>query len=324
MSSPTPVSSPPCGPFTVHSIHFDFPGGKAIRLREHGSHAFVGDGPEWVALPSRAELVAYVRATHAFIRVLFRGTPAANGTYIIGVPCQVEERSVTLTFDLATGLSQSSDFRLRHPLPDQIGLHQARFEWYVRDSGDPTLCLPVGTSLHRICTTWRAMTVKPAQDPLGWVYRQLMEWTCQWCAGQADEKDICDAIIENLHSSGLRYGIPQYDVRAMLQHGGGMCEGWYQMFQQMAHCQGVFVHRRRFLVDWRTLPSGEDLWCAIVVRSGGLNQPHPTEAAREFHDNDSEYPITAPLVLTTRTERRYRFWGLPGGFCDGHCINFLE
>ena len=36
------------------------------------------------------------------------------------------------------------------------------------------------------------------------------------------------------------------------------------------------------------------------------------------------FPVTSPVVLATRIEPRYRFWGLPGYLEDGHCINFLE
>ena len=57
-------------------------------------------------------------------------------------------------------------------------------------------------------------------------------------------------------------GCSERRVREMLIRGGGMCGGWYLMFQQMAHVQGVFVHRRCFLVHWRTLPNGEESWCA--------------------------------------------------------------
>jgi hypothetical protein len=332
MSSPTPAASSLRAPFQVHSIHFDFPGGQAIRLKEHGDNSIVGANPEWVASPSREELVAYVRASRPFIRVIFHGNPGANGTHVVGAggaPCRVEEQPVALVFDPASGLSQPSDFRLQRPLPDQIGLHAARLDWYVRDRGDPAVCLPAGTSLHRVCTTWRPMTPNLAQGLLGWVYRQLMEWTCRWCAGQDDEKDICDAILTNLPTSGLQYGVPEYDVRRMLQQRGGMCGGWYQMFQQMAHCQGVFLHRRRFVVHWRAQPNGETLWCAIVIRSGGLNQPHPTHGPSEFHDNDTAFPIAAAVTLETRVERRYRFWGepiiaSPDWYGDGHCINFLE
>lgn len=165
-------------------------------------------------------------------------------------------------------------------------------------------------------------------DLPNWVYRPLMEWTCQWAADQNDEKAICDAIIANVATSGLRYGVfGVTNVREMLLNQGAMCGVFYQAFQLMAHCQGVYVYRRHFLVDWRQLANGEEQWCAIVIRRGGLNQPSPTHAASYFHDNDTMFPIPAGTVvpIVNRMERRYRFWGLPlpGILGDGHCINFL-
>jgi hypothetical protein len=74
------------------------------------------------------------------------------------------------------------------------------------------------------------------------------------------------------------------------------------------------------------MAGGEEQWCAIVLRNGGLNQAGPTPSASEFHDHNGAFPIptgtTAPI--STVTEPRYRFWGLPGYWYDGHCINFLE
>jgi hypothetical protein len=314
-------------PFAVHSIHYCFPSSPAIPLKDPVTDEYLGIMPEWSAVPPRDELAAYVRNTRASIRVVFRGDPAADSTYAVGAdgtPVQVEERRVTLAFDPGTGLSHPVEFRMRNRLPNRIGLHPATLNWYVRSPADSPLCLPGGTTTSRICTTWKPMQPRPADRLDDWVYKQLVEWTCEWANGLDDEKEICDAIIRGLPRSGLRYGVPEYYVREMLQGGGGMCGGWYHLFQQLAHCQGVIVHRRCFLVDWREQGNGEVLWCALVVREGGLNQPQPTEAPSEFHDNDTAFPITTPIPLANRNEARYRFWGRPGDYQDGHCINFLE
>src|SRR4029077_6359296 len=114
--------------FEVHSIHFDFPGGQAIRLRDPASDDFLGASAEWVANPPREELVAYVRATRPHIRVVFRGSPAANSTHVSGahgIAFGVDEQAVALSFDPVSGLSQAVQFRLRVPLPNRIGLHPA-------------------------------------------------------------------------------------------------------------------------------------------------------------------------------------------------------
>jgi hypothetical protein len=262
--------------------------------------------------------------------VVFRGKPTANGEYTIGAdgtPFQVEERNVSLTFDPFTELSKPESFEARGNLPDVIGIHPAKFDWYVREMPSPAHCPTAGTTTHRLATSWRALATAPVGEGAlpNWVYKPLMEWTCQWAAGQDDEKAICDAIINNLPSSGLRYGEYASNVKDLLLKRGGMCGVWYQTFQQMAQCQGVFVYRRRFLVDWRQVAGGEEHWCAIVIKNGGLKRTTPTHPASTFHDHNGAFPIpagtTVPIVPVT--EKRYRFWGLPGFYYDGHCINFL-
>jgi len=209
-----------------------------------------------------------------------------------------------------------------------IGVHPAKLDWYVREHPPPAHCPPAGTSTHRLATSWRALATAPAGEAAlpNWVYKSLMEWTCQWAAGQNNERAICDAIFNGLPSSGLQYGVRAHTIRDLLLNQGGMCQAWYETFQQMAQCQGVFVYRRRFLVDWRVVAGGDEHWCAIVVRNGGLNQTSPTHPATTFHDHNGEFPIPAgtTVPLTTITEPRYRFWGLPGYLNDGHCINFLD
>src|SRR5436309_3289828 len=62
-------------PVAVHSVHFCFPGSPAILLKDPVTDGFLGGSPEWCAAPTRDEPAAYVRATRAPFRVVFRGTP---------------------------------------------------------------------------------------------------------------------------------------------------------------------------------------------------------------------------------------------------------
>jgi len=231
---------------------------------------------------------------------------------------------VALAFDPISGLSAAVPITFSGPLPNVIGVHDLNLDWYSCDPSSQTDRHVVGTSSLDVCTTWRAMTPNGGQRLEEWVYGPLVQWTSRWAAGVGDERAICDAIILNVASSGLRYGIGAQDVRDMLRRGGGMCGIWFQMFQQMAHCQGVFVHRRFFRVHWRPLLTGEERWCAIVIKSGGLNQPEPTHPPAHFRDHDGPLGEVGAAALALRSERRYRFWGLRGGWGDGHCINFLE
>jgi hypothetical protein len=337
MTAPAPASA--AAPFEVYSVHFDFPGGQAIRLvdpavsQPHPNPQMavaLGATPEWVT-GGRDELAAYVRKTQPHLRVVFRGTPGTSGTFTVGATgthFRIEERQVALSFGNADGLSAPEVFQADGPLPDRIGVHDVELQWYIQGaSGSPQPA--VGATKHRICTTWKAMTLNYGQELYGWVYKPLVEWTCGWAAGMDDPKDICDAIFANLRHSGLHYGrttpAPVRTVGELLIEREAMCGVWYKAFQQMGHCQGVFVHRRMFCVDCRPMPGGEQHWCAIVVCDGGLNRAQPTHPASEFHDNDGGmFPFPGAVVLTTRFDRRYRFWGWPNRIFDGHCLNFLE
>jgi hypothetical protein len=326
MSSATPAAQPSVAPFEIHFVHFDFLGGQAIPLRNHVTDIPLGLTPEWDS-NGRNELVAYVRGATPQVQAVFQGTPAADGSYIVGAEgthSNLAEVQVDLKFDAGTGLSQPVSFSFTDQLPNVIGRHQIAFDWYVLDSADPSQRSPAGNTAHIVCTTWRAMVPNPDQRLWPWAYARLVEWTSQWAAGCDNEKAISDAIINNLASSGLRYGVSEHRVREMLIRGGGMCGGWYLMFQQMAHCQGVFIHRRFFRVHWRSLPTGEERWCALVIRSGGLNQPEPTHPRTAFRDHDGPLADVGTAALTVRVECRYRFWGMRGAWGDGHCINFLE
>ena len=53
----------------------------------------------------------------------------------------------------------------------------------------------------------------------------------------------------------------------------------------------IYTHKRCYLVDWRTFPNNEVNWCAIVIKSAGLNQSLNPWSSTEFHDDNTEYPI---------------------------------
>src|SRR5438132_12200294 len=210
MSSPTPTTAPSVAPFLVYSVHFNFPGGQAIELRNPATNQPIGAAPEWV-FGARNETAAYRRGIRVEILVSFRGTTAANGTYTVGAdgtPFQIEERQVNLIFDPVTGLCNPEVLRASGDLPDQIGVHAAKLDWYIRVQPAPAHCPQAGTSTHRICTTWRAMRPNASQELHYWVYKPLMEWSSEWATGRDNEKEICDAILEGARASNLRYGDP--------------------------------------------------------------------------------------------------------------------
>ena len=222
--------------------------------------------------------------------------------------------------------------RLRHQSCPGAATLALTLDW---EAGQGRTLRNVGTSRHEILLTWRP-PLDPAgwsvaQDPSGvydgqfprgvWAYTQVLRWACEWAAGAADAKAICDACLRNLPSSGLMYAYPAWDVGTMLAEGGGYCGAMSRLLLAMGGAHGIELVRRNFYTDWRDEPLGEVRWNAIVVASPGLNRSEPEEGASTFHDVDGGSPATGNV--TTRRERRYRFWGLARNFADGHSIALL-
>src|SRR5690606_5750444 len=187
-------------------------------------------------------------------------------------------------------------FELSAPLPDRVGSVRLAWAWMLRG---PWGEAPLGTTGHLVHLTWRTpLPAAPWAEPVygsypapspevavdNWTYAKLVEWTCEWAAGAGSELEICEAIARNVSRSGLAYYVSAWDVRTMLLQGGGMCGGWYKLFQGLAAAQGVPVHRRSYSVDWRALAPTEAMWCAIVVEAPGINRTEPVEGASAFHD----------------------------------------
>jgi hypothetical protein len=326
ISHTVPQITPDPAPFEVHSIQFNYDESGAISLKDHVSDDYIHLQPEWIK-NTRDEPAAYVRSTETKIRVVFRKIASSvSGNFAVGATGNlggIRRKIVSLTF-LPSGLSNPVDFELMWPLPGKIGKHRVNFEWYARRTLGAHVPMDIGSSSHTICTTWKAMDVSKDTTLNDWVFKMPMLWTSEWAAGKNNEKEICDAIINRLADSGMKYGVGGWDVRDMLngyQGGppGGMCGGWYKMFQHLAHCQGVFVYRRCYSNNPRPLGNNEVKWDAIVIKAGGLNQSVPTWYSRKFEDITSQYPIGPTTPITVVNEKRYIFHGSN----DGHCINFL-
>lgn len=338
-------------PIRVWSIHFQFPGAdSAIPLKDADTGTFVGETPEWTAFPEgggagRNVPAAYPGGVTPVIRVVFqlagaaalavgrRATDHASRTFTvradevdggIGVPAQRHE----IGFD-AQGFSAPLEFRLGAPLPLGIGRQRLTWHWIVEGELEGPATPTIGLTDHDLYTVWRP-PLEPSRwepvddgDPTVWAWRRIVEWTCDWAAGADGEKAVCDALIAQAHKSGLKYGISAHLPKAMFAKGGGMCSGYYRLFQAMAGCHGIEVLRRSFLVNW---PKGteETRWCALVVTHPGMNRDRPAFDLTLFHDVDRLPSGADPVQPTRRIERRYRFWGDPVQKThDGHCINYL-
>jgi len=344
LKAPMPVPGP-SGPVTPFSVHFRFPESQAIVLRDVVQDVEIGQTPEWVAgmdsFPSNdgpddlgPPPAAYVCGTSITMEVTFLRTldlqdgGAERMTLTIGAtgsPAGVTAQNVLLEFD-DDGRSQAVAFEVDREISEEVGVTTLTLDWYVRPAAGSEAS--IGSSVHPLYFTWQVMTANPQEDLFDWAYAQIVKWTSTFAAGATSDREVCDGIFRNLEKTGLKYGVPGWSPRQMIVGGqGGMCGGWYKLFQTMVHSQGVFVEKVGFLVDYRAIPGGSPTpaiqWNAIVMSNGGINQPSPTVAPSEFHDL-AVFPIPSPAALKTLTARRYRFWGNPDpNQSDGHGINFL-
>jgi len=278
--------------------------------------------PEWDLLAGRNDPAAYSRAVdrQITVRVKFRRLDpsvtqawvAAWGTFG-GFPF----RSVTFSSDESDWVTLTS----RDNAPDAIQVHDAVWLWGAKISGAPWAWISV--TRHRLYTTNEAPLTSR-------VYRELVEWTTEWCQGLPDDdKQIADAIMDGFAATGvIRYGGPGWDTAEILCSGDGMCGGMKEVFYDATATQGVHVARSCYILkDADTGP--EYQWNSMIIFSLGLGRtehPWSPQAITEVND-PSCYPC--PLYLGTgspddcveiEVRRAYEFYA-PG---DGHCINFLE
>jgi hypothetical protein len=342
-------------PIELQSVHFQFPGSSALPLLNPATNEELGAQPEWIN-DLRNEPAAYVRGSTPMVKVglmarfLFvpdRFELRAEGPSLEPISLGQDPKAltwigpVTVTSQRAQFYQLSEPLRLNRPLPDRIGTHSLRLRWIAawrtEEGGRAERVeVVIGDTQHTVCTTGR----QPLHNQRGKAgpYAPLVLWTSEWCAGRTGDKEICDAIIENLPVTNLRYGVPGWDVRYMLMTGGGMCGGWYQMFQQMAGCQGVAVETRTFrpTPPRFSVPLGKPLdpgpeiifeWGAFSSCAPGLNQLEPSWLIRYralFPLEMEDFPPSTNKPLgqyQTQLEDRYC---IPIDGMDGHSINFLK
>ena len=328
-------------PLTLSSIHFNFGGSSAVPLRDPVTDDAIGATAEWVAGMERLVSgalgfagsppppAAYVRGTAVELSVRFGRTldPQHGGAQTMtatigatGKPVGIREQKVTLSFD-PSGRSQPVRFETDGIVSADVGAIELWLEWYAVDAnGNHTT---IDTSTHPLYFIWQAIAPNDDEGLPDWLYAPLVKWTSTFAAGATSAKDVCDRIMQQLPATGLKYGVAGWTPRQMLLGNGGMCGGWYQLFQWMLHSQGILIAKRAFQVDWRSLPDSSVAWNAIVVSNGGLNQSAPPVTPSTFHDVNV-FPIPSPATVSTVVASRYRFWGTPGGWADGHCVNFAE
>jgi hypothetical protein len=315
-------------PMVVFSLTFR----DSIELVDPRTDAPIASGPHWLR-GGGSQMAAYVRGSAVAIEAVFLNINGLDANQKVasvrasGGAGGVGSLPVALDFNPA-GLSAPTRFELAGALPDAIGAHSYELHWYAGlESGRE---LYIGSTSHTILTTW--------QPPIGsdpehtWCYAPVMAWSCAWAAGRVGPKAICDALIESLPLSGLRYGIADiYGLRGLLLRGGGMCGAWYRLFQHLAWCQGVAVERRDLTVvtDQPVRRGANRLWDGVATGAGGVNQLQPAVDPVEFAEATLAFPRgPEPVPVEHVTARRYAFRGAAraviGLASSTHAVNFVQ
>jgi hypothetical protein len=331
-------------PIELYSVHFQFPGSQALPLVDPVTNEVLGARPEWIK-NARNEPVAYERGSTPEVRVglmtRFLFVPDRFTLYAETLPLDSHTPSFspdrlgpwTIESKRAQFSEVSKTLAFNWPLPDRIGVHTLKLRWFAawKSEEGEDVEVVIGDTQHTVCTTGK----RPASSSQARYYAPLMLWTSDWCAGVTGDKEICDAILKNLPATNLRYGVPGWDVRYMLMTGGGMCGGWYQLFQQMAACQGVRVETRSFrpVMPPPLAPDGKGgpgpltlfAWGAFSCCVPGVNQLEPSWIIRYrgLFPQAQDYPPDLEMSLDkypTQLENRYCY---PIDGMDGHSINFL-
>jgi hypothetical protein len=290
----------------------------SIPLKDHQTDMNVPK-PEFI-YQTRNEPAAYIKNSVITVKVKFTGMNGITSAKIKaegglgGLPEQ--------TVSFSGGESPVIEFTANNALPNRISVNNISWNWKCKDvNGSGSEEVSMGFTSHEIYTT----NAEPSNPP---IYKKPMKWTCEWATGLSDEKDICDAIISNLWRSGLHYGRRGWTVDQILDNGGGMCGGWYKMFQHMCDAQGVFVHAIFYQLKNDAAPPPEVKWAGIDILDPGLNNLEPTDTHNVWWV-DNVYPKPryfgdtsgADDVEYVSNKKVYRFFA---GVGDGHCVNFLE
>jgi len=278
--------------------------------------------PHWVAGGGKSEPVVFCRGSQIRVKATLKASGPNIGSWVVSgsspgfrLPEQNVEFGESLTTDVV--------FQASAPLPDKVAENVLNIQWFARPIQPPARSVArFANTTHPVLTTFREPIVHEQ------LFKPLAVWSTRFAEGLSDEKEICDALIRNLHKTGLHYGRQAWSTFAILQKGGGMCGGWSRFFQDLCGVQGVDAPAHIFTVTLDDAASKEYKWTDINILAPGLNNEQPT--------------VVGPLSAVDRVYPRPRFFGDNSpdddvdyqsnkpiyNFCcadeDGHCVNLLK
>lgn len=288
------------------------------------------DAMEGSETPTLIALPHFVASSGNTIPAVFRRNQSIRALIEIESTDTVEEtlvisgRSSLINFDeteiiFSKGNKVEVVLNSEGNLPDAVGKFDTKIKWEIKTVNGETIASDFSKS--SFLTTLK----KPITGEA--LFLELVEFSCTEAAGLTDEKQICDALISNLHKTEMHYGGNGWSTFDILKNRGGMCGGWCRVFQDLCGTQGIKMGAWFFTLRNHQNHKYEKKWTAIDIHDGGLNNDEPpwTEKvafanevypearyfSNESPDDDIEFDRNRPL---------FRF----STVSDGHCVNFLN
>jgi hypothetical protein len=184
---------------------------------------------------------------------------------------------------------------------------------------------------YRTMGTPKAVDYSGDGSPEGFLYAPIVEWSCTWAAGAWDVKGVADGCYLHLEECGLKYMILAWYTADMLDDGGGMCDGWNDIFDHLLTVHGFSSAKYFYGLSPNAGSSPELKWASIVIKSPGMNRTEPCFTnANNYRCVDFVYPVprfygnTDPNDDVDYYQNMHWYKFSSPTTMDGHCINFLD
>jgi len=185
--------------------------------------------------------------------------------------------------------------------------------------------------LYRTAGTPRPVDYDGSGTPDGFLYAPLVKWSCTWASGSTNDKQVADGCYLHLEECGLQYMVLAWYTADMFDDGGGMCDGWNDIFDHLLAVHGFETAKYFYGLSPNAGSSPELKWVSVVIKAPGMNRTEPVFIdLNNYRCVESVYPIPHYYGDSSPSDdvdyypnmRWYKFSS--PAVMDGHCINFLE
>jgi len=191
--------------------------------------------PEYYPIINRNNPAAYVRGEYIVIKAKFKSQEFSKvNVKATGSFGGFQEKEVSFQF----GISSWIKFTTIDPISEDIKSYNVNWTWMYQN--------PISSEWEEFDVTTHTIYALNKKPITRTVWKELVEWTTDWCKGLPDDdKQIADAIINGfVEDDVLRYAVINgfmqgFTTQQLLKYGRGVCEGMMHVFFDACATQGV-------------------------------------------------------------------------------------